>query len=72
VRGEKNLPETVQYHELITLLLQQWKAQRELNTRQEAEIARQKAEIAELRQMLATRFAAFDAVGGRNRAGGRE
>ena len=31
VRDEKNRPELVQYQELIPLLLQQWKAQRELN-----------------------------------------
>ena len=64
VRDGENRPDSVQYIELIPLLLQQWKAQR-------AEIARQKAEIAELRQMLATRFAALDGAAGGDRANGR-
>jgi hypothetical protein len=57
VRDEKNRPETVQYHELIPLLLQQWKAQqvengqlRELIERQQARLDRQAAELAELRR----------------------
>lgn len=54
VRDEKNRPESVQYQELIPLLLQQWKAQ-------QAEIARQEAEIADLRRVLATRFAGLGA-----------
>jgi hypothetical protein len=54
----------VQYQELIPLLLQQWKAQ-------QVEIARQKAEIAELQQMLATRFAALDGADRADCAGGR-
>jgi trimeric autotransporter adhesin len=81
VRDEKNRPESVQYQELIPLLLQQWKAQRELNARQEAEnvrghelierqaaalkeqegrLARQEAQLTELRHMLATRRLALD------------
>jgi len=57
VRDEQSRPETVQYHELIPLLLQQWKAQqvenrqlRELIERQQARLDRQAAELAELRR----------------------
>jgi len=67
VRDDENRPESVQYTELIPLLLQQWKAQRELNALQDVEIARQrtlieqqKAALTELRRMLATRFARLD------------
>jgi hypothetical protein len=45
VRDEKNRPETVQYHELIPLLLQQWKAQRSEIARLETAIGMQRAVI---------------------------
>jgi hypothetical protein len=38
VRDEQNRPETVQYHEIIPLLLQQVKAQRELIVRLTAKV----------------------------------
>jgi hypothetical protein len=74
VRDGKNRPESVQYLELIPLLLQQWKAQqaenareRELiaqehteNVQQRALIAQQQTELAALRRMLDTRLAARD------------
>jgi len=57
VRDEQNRPETVQYIELIPLLLHQWKAQqvenrqlRELIERQQTRLDRQAAELAELRR----------------------
>jgi hypothetical protein len=53
VRDEQNRPESVQYQELIPLLLQQWKAQREV-------IARQQAELTALRRMLEARLAMSD------------
>jgi hypothetical protein len=53
VRDEKNRPESVQYQEFIPLLLQQWKAQ-------QAENARLRAELAELRRTLATRLATLE------------
>jgi hypothetical protein len=58
VRDGENRPESVQYRELIPLLLQQWKAQREMIAQQHAELAQQKAELAALRRTLATRLAA--------------
>jgi hypothetical protein len=67
VRDDKNRPESVQYQELIPLLLQQWKAQqaeiarqRALIERQQDRLDRQEAELAELGRTLATRLAAFD------------
>jgi len=42
VRDSENRPDSVQYIEIVPLLLQQWKAERELNARQAAEIARQR------------------------------
>jgi trimeric autotransporter adhesin len=52
VRDGENRPESVQYQELIPLLLQQWKAQREMNARQEAENARQHALIERQQRLL--------------------
>jgi hypothetical protein len=56
VRDEQNRPESVQYLEIIPLLLQQWKAQQaengrlhELIERQQARLDRQAAELTELR-----------------------
>ncbi|MGH8444349.1 MAG: tail fiber domain-containing protein, partial [Solimonas sp.] len=71
VRNQDNKPESVQYQELIPLLLQQVQKQREQNARLEAEVAqqreeavrqkvamiRQQAEIADLRLSLETRLA---------------
>jgi len=61
VRDEKNRPDSVQYSELIPLLLQPWKAQqaenrqlRELIEGQQVRLDRQAAELAEL---LSKRFA---------------
>jgi hypothetical protein len=45
VRDEQNRPETVQYRELIPLLLQQWKAQRSEIARLETAIGMQRAVI---------------------------
>jgi len=42
VRDRENRPDSVQYIEIVPLLLHQWKAERELNAQQEAEIARQR------------------------------
>jgi len=53
VRDEQNRPETVQYQELIPLLLQQWKAQRELNASQRAVIEMQAEKITALERRLA-------------------
>jgi len=65
VRDEQNRPESVQYMELIPLLLQQWKAQqaeimreRRLNARQEAVIDAQAEKIAALEWRLAALEAA--------------
>jgi hypothetical protein len=55
VRDAQNRPETVQYHEIIPLLLQQVKAQREVIERMEARLDRHAAELSELRR---TRLAA--------------
>jgi len=59
VRDRDNRPDSVQYIEIVPLLLHQWKAERELNAQQEAEItrqgelnARQKAENAQLHQLI--------------------
>ncbi len=60
VRDEKNRPESVQYQEIIPLLLQQWKAQRSEIARQRALIEQEGKELAELRRTLATRLASFD------------
>ena len=67
VRDEENRPESVQYQELIPLLLEQWKAQRDLiarvdaeNKRQSAVIAEQQKELAALRRALSTRLATVD------------
>jgi hypothetical protein len=48
VRDEKKRPESVQYLELIPLLLQQWKAQQMENARQRAENVQQRELIARL------------------------
>lgn len=61
VRDEQNRPESVQYLEIIPLLLHQWKAQQAEIARQHALIERQEAELAELRRALATRLAAREA-----------
>jgi hypothetical protein len=50
VRDEENRPETVQYHELIPLLLQQRNEQQARLDRQDEVIARLTAEVAELRR----------------------
>jgi hypothetical protein len=71
VRDEQNRPETVQYQELIPLLLQQWKKQQAEIVRQRALIERQEAALRELRQMLATRLAALDAADTGARAGSK-
>jgi hypothetical protein len=70
VRDQQERPESVQYLELIPLLLQQWKAQQAENAQQRALIAqqqgqleRQAAELTALRRALDTRLAALD--GGR-------
>jgi hypothetical protein len=74
VRDGEDRPESVQYLELIPLLLQQVKQQRELiarqqdrlgqqeteNARQAAALDRQAAELAALRRTLAARLAALD------------
>ena len=75
VRDEQSRPETVQYLELIPLLVQQWKAQQAENARQRVtiarlerqaiEVARQGAELAELRRLLTARHAAIH-TGGAN------
>jgi hypothetical protein len=75
VRDEAKRPESVQYLEIVPLLLQQWKAQQALIIqqqgrldRQESELEQQKAalmrqqtELAELRRTLVTRLASLDA-----------
>jgi hypothetical protein len=48
VRDGENRPESVQYQELIPLLLQQWKAQRELIAQQQDENTQQRALIEKL------------------------
>jgi hypothetical protein len=58
VRDGENQPQSVQYIELIPLLLQQWKAQQAEIARQRALIERQEAALIELRRMVATRLAA--------------
>jgi hypothetical protein len=58
VRDGKNRPESVQYLELIPLLLQQWKAQQAEIERAHALIAQQQTELAALRRTLDTRLAA--------------
>jgi hypothetical protein len=67
VRDGQNRPESVQYLELIPLLLQQWKAQQAEIAREHAEnvqqralIERQQSELAALRRALAVRLAALD------------
>jgi hypothetical protein len=67
VRDGENRPESVQYLELIPLLLQQWKAQQAEIAREHAEnvrqhelIERQQTELAALRRTLASRLAAHD------------
>jgi trimeric autotransporter adhesin len=64
VRDGEQRPESVQYQELIPLLLQQWKAQqaeiarqRALIVRQQSRLDRQEAALTELHRMLATRLA---------------
>jgi trimeric autotransporter adhesin len=71
VRDEQSRPESVQYQELIPLLLQQWKAQgaeiarqralierqQGLLERQQSRLERQEAALTELRRTLATRLA---------------
>jgi len=67
VRDAENRPDSVQYIELVPLLLQQWQAQQAQIERQQAEnaelrvlIERQQAALEELRGMFATRLAALD------------
>jgi hypothetical protein len=64
VRDEDNRPESVQYLEIVPLLLkdrQELRAelarQRALAERQQSRLDRQEKELAELRRMLATRIA---------------
>lgn len=85
IRDEKNRPDSVQYQELIPLLLQQWKAQYAENTRQSGLLAQQRAELAQLqglvaqqrtelaalRQSLATRLVSVGGSDGRERIGAR-
>lgn len=65
-RDGKNRPESVQYVELVPLLLQQWKAQQVEIARQRKINARQEADLAALRRTLATRFAEIDGAGREN------
>jgi hypothetical protein len=58
MRDGENRPDSVQYMELIPLLLHQWKAQQDEIARQRALIERQEAVLAELRRTIATRLAA--------------
>ena len=59
VRDEQNRPDSVQYQELIPLLLQQWKAQQAEISQLRTQVAQQRGELAALRQALATRFASL-------------
>ncbi len=77
VRDDQNRPESVQYQELIPLLLQQWKAQqaemarqrdliaqqRELILQQRERADREEAELAALRRALDTRLAGLGGGG---------
>jgi hypothetical protein len=58
IRDGDKRADSVQYVELIPLLLQQWKVQQAEIARQRALIERQEATLNELRRTLATRFAA--------------
>jgi hypothetical protein len=60
VRDGEDRPDSVQYLELIPLLLHQWKAQQAEIVRQRTLIERQEAALTELRQILALRFAAHE------------
>jgi hypothetical protein len=60
VRDERQQPESVQYQELIPLLLQQVQTQRQLIEQQQAQLDRQAATLAELRGLLDKRFATLD------------
>jgi len=78
VRDDQNRPETVQYQELIPLLLHQWKAQQADIARLRTEVAhqhavnkRQEAALTELRRSLATRLAALDAADRGDRTGSK-
>jgi hypothetical protein len=52
VRDDAGRPESVQYLEIVPLLLQQWKAQRALNARQEMQIAVLKERLRKLENVL--------------------
>jgi hypothetical protein len=60
VRDGKNRPESVQYLDIIPLLLQQWKAQQAEIAQQRIRLERQEAELAALRRTLASRLALRD------------
>jgi hypothetical protein len=62
VRDGESKPESVQYLELVPLLLQQWKAQRELNAQQQAENAQQRTEITRLRALIERQQAALTEI----------
>ena len=59
VRDAKNRPDSVQYQELIPLLLQQWKAQQTEIAQLRTQLAQQRSELAALRQALVTRHASL-------------
>ena len=60
VRDEGNRPESVQYLELIPLLLEERQEMQTELTRQRALIEQQAEALAELRRILDTRLAALD------------
>ena len=63
VRDEQDRPETVQYLELIPLLLQERQEMQTELTRQRELIEQQAETLATLQRALETRFAALDAIG---------
>jgi hypothetical protein len=63
VRDEENRPESVQYLELIPLLLQERQEMQDELTRQRALIEQQAETLAALQRTLDTRFAALGATG---------
>jgi hypothetical protein len=76
VRDEENRPESIQYQELIPLLLRQWQAQwaereraREIIAQLQTLTARQATELAELRRTVMTRLAMRGANIGEDAAG---
>ena len=60
VRDEQSRPETVQYLELIPLLLQQWKAQQAENARQRVTIARLETQNARQNAAIEKQNARFE------------